>query len=177
LDNAAALAPKDPNVLDYRGRAHSMVAQENYRALSALDPDSWRVHRALGEIAAGPKQWQDAIDEYRKAIEKQPRDSDLYEALGEACQRLSRFDDATRAYEVELKMSPHNAIALFNLGRIQVLNGDPNRGVVLLRQAVEAHVKAAPADYYLVSAWLRLGIRGRRQLRLRNAFRNNRLNR
>ena len=75
-----------------------MVAQENYRALSALDPDSWRVHRALGEIAAGPKQWQDAIDEYRKAIEKQPRDSDLYEALGEACQRLSRFDEVESCY-------------------------------------------------------------------------------
>lgn len=149
LDHAAALSPKDPNVLDYRGRAHALVAQESYRALTELDPDSWRVHRALGEIAAQSKQWQDAIVEYGKAIDKQTQNSDLYEALGEAYQHLSRFDDATRAYEAELKLSPRNAIALFNLGRIQVLNGDPERGVVLLRQAVEAHVKSAPADYYL----------------------------
>jgi Flp pilus assembly protein TadD len=149
LDHAAALSPKDPNVLDYRGRAHALVAQESYRALTELDPDSWRVHRALGEIAAQSKQWQDAIVEYGKAIDKQQQNSDLYEALGEAYQHLSRFDDATRAYEAELKLSPRNAIALFNLGRIQILNGDPERGVVLLRQAVEAHVKTAPADYYL----------------------------
>jgi Flp pilus assembly protein TadD len=149
LDRAAALSPKDANVLDYRGRAHSMVAQESYRALTALDPDSWRVHRALGEIAAESKQWQEAIVEYKKAIEKQNQDSDLYEALGEAYQGLSRFDDATRAYEAELKFSPRNAIALFSLGRIQVLNGDPEKGVALLRQAIEAHVRSAPADYYL----------------------------
>jgi Flp pilus assembly protein TadD len=149
LDRAAVLSPKDPNVLDYRGRAHSLVAQESYRALTALDPDSWRVHRALGEIAAESKQWQNAVVEYQKAIEKQKENPDLYEVLGEAYQHLSRFDEATRAYEAELKLSPRNAIALFNLGRIQVLNGDPTRGVALLRQAVEAHVRSAPADYYL----------------------------
>ena len=149
LDHAASLSPKDPNVLDYRGRAHSLVAQESYRALTALDPDSWRVHRALGEIAAESKQWQIAIAEYQKAIDKQKENPDLYEALGDAYQRLSKFDDATQAYETELKLSPRNAIALFNLGRIQVLNGNPASGVTLLQQAMDAHIKSAPADYYL----------------------------
>jgi cytochrome c-type biogenesis protein CcmH/NrfG len=149
LDRAAALSPKDPNVLDYRGRAHALVAQESYRALSALDPDSWRVHRALGEIAAESKQWQSAIDEYQKAIEKQPKDPDLYEALGETYEHLSRLDDATHAFETELKVSPHNAVALYNLGRIQVLSGEPVRGVQLLRQAMDEHAQPAPAAYYL----------------------------
>jgi tetratricopeptide (TPR) repeat protein len=149
LDRAAALNPKDPNVLDYRGRAHALVAQESYRALSALDPDSWRVHRALGEIASESKQWQDAINEYRRAIEKLATNPDLYESLGEALQHLSRFDEATHAYEEELKLSPHNAIALYNLGRIQVLSGDPKVGVDYLRKAMEQHIKSGPADYYL----------------------------
>lgn len=149
LDHAAALSPKDPNVLDYRGRAHALVAQESYRALTALDPDSWRVHRALGEIAAESKQWQSAVDEYQKAIEKQPRDPDLYEALGETYEHLSRLDDATHAFEEELKVNPNNAVALYNLGRIQVLSGDPARGVQLLRQAIDGHVQPAPAAYYL----------------------------
>jgi len=149
LDHAAALSPKDPNVLDYRGRAHSLVAQESYRALTALDPDSWRVHRALGEIASESQQWQNAIVEYQKAIEKFSTNPDLYESLGEAYQRLSRFDEATKAYEEELKLSPQNIIALYNLGRIQVLNGDPARGVQFLRQAVKQNSSSAPAIYYL----------------------------
>ena len=149
LDRAAAINPKDPSVLDYRGRAHSMVAQESYRALTALDPDSWRVHRALGEIYAESKQQENAIAEYQKAIEKQPSNPDLYEALGEAYEHLSRFDEATHAFETELKVSPRNAIALYNLGRIQVLSGDPARGVQLLRQAIDEHAQLAPAAYYL----------------------------
>jgi tetratricopeptide (TPR) repeat protein len=149
LDRAAALAPKDPNVLDYRGRAHSLVAQESYRALTALDPDSWRVHRALGESYSESKDWENAIAEYRKALEKQPNNPDLYEALGEGYQRLIRFDEASRAYETELKLSPHNPIALYNLGKIQVQSGDARRGVSLLREAAEAHAPPAPTYFYL----------------------------
>jgi cytochrome c-type biogenesis protein CcmH/NrfG len=149
LDRAAALSPKDPNVLDYRGRAHSLVAQDSYRALTALDPDSWRVHRALGEVASESKQHEEAAAEYRKAIEKQSNNPDLYEALGEEYQRLSRFADASSAYESALKLNPQSPIALYNLGKIQVQNGDPSRGVSLLREAVAAHALAAPAYYYL----------------------------
>lgn len=149
LDRAAQLSPKDPNILDSRGRAHALVAQESYRALTALDPDSWRVHRALGEMAAESRQWQTAIDEYQKAIAKSPNNPDLYESLGDAQQRLSHFDDATKAYETELKFTPNNPIALYNLGRIQVLNGDPAKGAALLRQAIENHANSASASYYL----------------------------
>jgi tetratricopeptide (TPR) repeat protein len=149
LDRAAQLNPKDPNVLDYRGRAHSLVAQESYRALTALDPDSWRVHRALGEVYSESRDWQNAVAEYQKAIERQPNDSDLYEALGDSYQRLSRFDDASHAYETELKLSPHSSIALYNLGKIQVERGDAQRGVALLRQAAAISAPAAPIAFYL----------------------------
>jgi tetratricopeptide (TPR) repeat protein len=149
LDRAAALSPKDPNVLDYRGRAHGLVAQESYRALTALDPDSWRVHRALGEIASESQQWLTAITEYQKAIGKSAANPDLYESLGEAYQHLSRFEEATKSYEEEIKLSPHNTVALYNLGRIQVLNGDANLGVQFLRQAVEQNSASAAPAYYL----------------------------
>jgi len=149
LDRAAALSPKDPNILDYRGRAHSLVAQQSYRALTALDPDSWRVHRALGEAYSESRDWQNALDEYRKAIEKQPNNSDLYEALGDTYRRLTRFDEATRAYENELKLSPHNSNALYNLGKIQVERGNAQRGVELLRQAAEGSAPSAQISIYL----------------------------
>jgi len=149
LDRAAALNPKDPNVLDYRGRAHSLVAQESYRALTALDPDSWRVHRALGEIYSESRQWENAIAEYQKAIEKQPNNSDLYEELGDGYQRLGKSDLASHAYETELKLSPRNPVALYNLGKIQVQRGDPQHGVALLRQAADASSPSAPVSFYL----------------------------
>jgi tetratricopeptide (TPR) repeat protein len=149
LDRAAALSPKDPNVLDYRGRAHTQVAEESFRALTALDPDSWRVHRALGEIAVQSKQYEQAIAEYRKALEKQPNDPDLYQVIGDCYQHLSRSDDAAQAYQAQLQISPNSPVALYNLGKIEVQKGDAERGVTLLRKAVETHALAAPTAYYL----------------------------
>lgn len=149
LDKASALAPKDANVLYYKGRAHSQVAEAAYKQLYALDPDSVLVHRALGDTLAGSGQPDKAIAEYEAAIRKQPDNPDLYELLAEQDQKMSRDDAAATAYEQELKLNPHNAIALYNLGMMKVKRGDPAGGVVLLRKAVAEHAAAAPVDFYL----------------------------
>ena len=157
LDRAAALSPNDPNILDYRGQAHMRVAQESYQALAKLDPDSWHVHRALGESFSESGQPEKAIAEYQAAIKKQPRNADLYESLGNGYQKISRFDDAAKAYQQELDLSPNNPIALYNLGKIKVENGDAEAGVALLKQAVAAHASPAPADFYLGLGFAKLG--------------------
>lgn len=149
LDQAEALAPKDANILYLRGRAHSLIAQESYQALYSLDPDSWRVHKALGETYSASRQPEKAVAEFLKAIKKQPENSDLYESLGDEYQKLSRFDDAMKAYEQEVKLDPHNGIALYNLGKIDVERGDPQTGITLLRQAIGAHSSPAPSYFYL----------------------------
>ncbi|HEV2708744.1 MAG TPA: tetratricopeptide repeat protein [Edaphobacter sp.] len=149
LDQAEVLAPKDPNILYLRGRAHSLIAQESYQALYSLDPDSWRVHKALGETYSTSRQPEKAVAEFLKALEKQPANSDLYESLGDEYQKLSRFDDAMKAYEQEVKLDPHNGIALYNLGKIDVERGDPQAGISLLRQAISAHSSPAPSYFYL----------------------------
>ncbi len=149
LDHAAALAPKNAEVLYYRGRAHNLVAEESFTELRELNPDSMLVHRALGETLAASGQPEKAIEEYQAAIQKAPDDADLYEELGEQQQRLARFDAAEATYEEELKLHPNSAIALYNLGKIDVEHGRAAEGVPLLRQAQKAHALPAPTDFYL----------------------------
>lgn len=149
LDRAAALSPNDPNILYLRGRAHSLIAEESYQALYRLDPDSWRVHKALGESYSASGQPEKAVAEFLKAVGKEPTNSDLYESLGDEYQRLSRFDDAMKAYEQEVKLDPNNGIALYNLGKIDVERGDPQAGISLLQQAIRAHSSPAPSYFYL----------------------------
>jgi tetratricopeptide (TPR) repeat protein len=149
LDRAAALDPKNPNILDYRARAHTQVAQECFRDLYNLDPASWRVHRALAEMLAAARRPEDAIAEYKAALVEQPADPDLYEALGDQQQLAGLKADATHAYEQELKLNPHSPAALLNLGKMQVESGDPTVGVQDLEKAIRAQAPAAPAYYYL----------------------------
>jgi tetratricopeptide (TPR) repeat protein len=149
LDEAAKLAPNDVDVLDYRGRAHSLVAAESYTRMRKLDPDSWHVHRALAQNFADMGNPQEAIKEYQAAIAKQSHNPDLYEALGTEYQLMSQFDQAAKAYEQELQLSPNNPIAMYNLGKIDVEHGDPAAGVPLLQKAVPYLQQPAPGYFYL----------------------------
>lgn len=157
LDQAAVLNPKDPQTLYYRARAHMLVAEKVYRELSQLDPDSALVHRGMAESFDVAGQPEKAIAEYELAIKKDPRNSDLYDALADANQRVSRVDAAKLAFQKELELNPHSALALYNLGRIDVERGKPQDGVDLLRRADAAHASPAPTYFYLGLGLAELG--------------------
>jgi tetratricopeptide (TPR) repeat protein len=158
LDKAAQLTPNDLNVLDYRARAHTLVARDSYAAMYKLAPDSWQVHRALGESYAETGKTAEAISEYQTALALQPQNPDLYEALGNAYQKVSKFVEATQAYEQELRLSPNNMVAIYNLGKIAVENQEnPKAGVPLLETVVKNYQHSAPADFYLGLGLVKLG--------------------
>jgi tetratricopeptide (TPR) repeat protein len=157
LDAAKAVNPKDPRILYYCGRAHMLEAEADYRQLSAIDPDSGLVHRGLAENYDMGGQPEKAIAEYEAAVRKEPYNSDLYEALGEANLKMSRREAAIRAYEQALKLNPYSAIALYNLGRLDVEQGKPEQGVALLRKAEAVHASPAPTQFYLGFGLAELG--------------------
>ena len=157
LDHAATLSPKDATILYHSGRAHSLVAENFYKQLYQLDPDSALVHRALAESLAASGQPEKAIAEYEAAIRKQPNNVDLYEFLGEADQKISRNDAAAKAYQQALELNPSSVVALYGLGSMKVLAGKPEEGVPLLRKAEALHARAAPTDFYLGLGLAQLG--------------------
>jgi tetratricopeptide (TPR) repeat protein len=149
LDRAAKIAPENPEILYYQGRAHTRIATNAYKALYQINPDSALVHRALAESLSESGQPAKAIAEFQAALRRQPGNADLYEELGDEDQKVSKFDDAEAAYTHELMLNPHSAIALYNLGKIDVQRGQPAKGVIFLQQAVALHAAAAPAQFYL----------------------------
>ena len=158
LDRAAELAPSDLNVLDYRARAHTLVARDTYAAMYRLAPDSWQVHRALGESYTEAGKTAEAIAEYQTALKMQLQNSDLFEALGSAYQKVSKFGEAEQAYEQELRLSPHNLVALYNLGKIAIENQEnPRAGVPLLEEVAKVYRHSAPTDFYLGLGLVKLG--------------------
>src|SRR5947207_3524092 len=129
LDRAAELSPKDINILDYRGHAHLLVSKDSYARMYALDPNSWRMHRLSAQIYAESNQHKEAIREYQAAIKLAPKQADLYEELGDEYRKDGALDMASTAYKNELKLTPHNCVALDDMGSVLVDQGKAQDGV------------------------------------------------
>ena len=83
------------------------------RALS-LDPLNPRTHRAAGNIAYASRRYADAIPEYRRAIELNPKISNAYASLGDSLMELGNLPEARAAYQ-------HEHSAMFRLRGLAVL--------------------------------------------------------
>ena len=149
FDRAAELDPKDENVLDYRVQAHMAVAKQSYSDLYKLDPTSWRLHRLNAVIEAQALDHKQAIDEYQQAIKLAPKEADLYEGLGWEYRAIGNASQAAQAFAQQLKLTPGNPIAMYNLASAEVENGQEQEATPLLQQVVKIYITPTQADYYL----------------------------
>ena len=149
LDRAAELAPADENVLDYRVQAHMAAARQSYTSLFKLDPTSWRLHRLDAAIDAQALDHPHAVEEYQQAIKLAPTEPELYEGLGWEYRQLGHADLAAKAFAEQLRLTPGNPIAMYNLGSAQVDSGQGSAAVPLLQQVVKIYNHPTGADYYL----------------------------
>lgn len=149
LDRAAELAPTDENILDYRVQAHMAVARQSYTALYQADPTSWRLHRLNAAIDAQASDHVHAAEEYQEAIKLAPKEPELYEGLGWEYRLLGHADLAAKAFAQQLKLTPGNPIAMYNLGSAEVDSGQEAAAIPLLKEVVQIYDRPSGADYYL----------------------------
>lgn len=149
LDRAAELAPTDENVLDYRVQAHLAVAKQSYGQIYKLDPTSWRLHQLNAVIDTQAGDHKHAVEEYQAAIKQSPGQVALYEAMGWEYRALNENALAVKAFTEQLKLSPGNPIAMYNLGSSLAENAQPKEAQPLLEQVVKLYQQPTQADYYL----------------------------
>ncbi len=76
-----------------------------------------------------------AVKNYREALKKVPKDTGLVFTLAQAYTRVGDLESAKREYEKLLEIRRISPRGLFNLGRIYVRTGEPEKGVEVLRKA------------------------------------------
>jgi len=108
--------PDDQNlVLDY---AVAMVAtrrvEDARRVVDmalALDPESRRVLRMHGQVLMMEKKYDEAIDAFRKGIDKYGPDAGYFADLGQACLEAERLSEAEEAFGHVLELQPDSEYA------------------------------------------------------------------
>ena len=83
-----------------RARRYPVARDAIERAL-ALDPLNPRTHRAAGTIAYASRRYADAVTEYRRSLQLNPKMSIARAFLGDALLQMGKIDEAREAYAAE----------------------------------------------------------------------------
>lgn len=111
--NPAALFAKGKQALQ-SGQLSS--AEEDFRAVIALDPKSTAAHVNLGVVYMREKRWDDALAEFRKADSLSPHQPGILLNLGLGHYRKNDFTSAVEPFASALRLSPDSTQARYLLG-------------------------------------------------------------
>lgn len=128
LDEMARKWPNDADVLYLQAKLHMKAFNDATLAMFQRTPASFRVHELSAEIFEVDSRYDEAVAEYRKAIEMNPQAPDLHFRLGRAILLAGHNPDslakATAAFRDELKLNPEDAACEFQLGQIAQVEGN-----------------------------------------------------
>jgi tetratricopeptide (TPR) repeat protein len=96
----------------------SLALLKEQQVVAAAHPEDVEAIRALGDAHFDCSLWEDAISTYREALVMDATDSDLHNALGEACEMANDPGAAERSYREAIALKPSNSTAYFNLGSL-----------------------------------------------------------
>jgi tetratricopeptide (TPR) repeat protein len=141
----ARLYPDDPEVLYHAGRLISNYAYVLTTHLAEVAPTSVWMHQAAGEANESLRNYDAALDDYRKVLALDPDRPGIHYRLGRV--HLARVRPplaaadaealAVQEFEAELRIDPTNADAAYELGELLRKAGDLVRARTLFALAVE----------------------------------------
>jgi tetratricopeptide (TPR) repeat protein len=159
----------DATALYYLSQEDFRGAGEEFRQMAALDPDkagawfklgheyldlaarlayrgarlyrdsAWG-HRFLGDLLFERNRWDDASQEYRKAIGIEPRQPGLHTLLGDCYLRTGKLDDAEAEFRLELQLDSRTELAWLGLANVQLAKGQPSAAL----ESVDKVWKSSP---------------------------------
>jgi len=83
------------------------------------------------------EKYDSAKEYFDKAVKLDPRNSEAYMHLGNACANLQQLDEAMAAFEKILILENNNGKALFNIGNIYLLKNNPVKCIEYYNRADE----------------------------------------
>jgi tetratricopeptide (TPR) repeat protein len=114
--------PTDADVLYVSANYHMKAWNDVIYRMYQKTPASYRVDQLSAEVFETQGKYPEAIAEYRKAVEKNPKAIDLHYRLGRALLLESHdpavLDQARKEFEAELSLNPSDAVAEYQIGLI-----------------------------------------------------------
>lgn len=96
-----------------------LAARLAYRGAHLYPESSWG-HRFLGDLVYERERWQQAVDEYQKALTSAPQQPGLHVAIGQAYLHAGKLEKAEAEFRSELELDPKSEPALLGLASFEL---------------------------------------------------------
>jgi tetratricopeptide (TPR) repeat protein len=107
----------------YVAQGNSAQALKLLREEIAKNPDQLEYRVALANISVNANDYQTAISEYKKVLDKAPRSSDIWLRLGETYRRSGDLTSAAANFKKAQEVAPNNVLAYLQLALLYDTGG------------------------------------------------------
>jgi tetratricopeptide (TPR) repeat protein len=151
---ALVRSPKDVDALYYMSFAARALSQQEYQKLLRVHPESSQVHELLAEAAVRNDNPAVAEDEFKKALQADPRFVEAVVDLAELKRSQSKFEEAITYYTQAAGLAPLSYDVAYGLGACYTYQHDYGQAVTWLNKAIRLVPDSAAAHFALGNALL-----------------------
>ena len=116
LQNYLKRNPKDQATWYLLGKTYLQLSEDALGRITEIDADSMTAHLIAGEVDESMRNYDGALGEYSKAVEKGPNQPGTHYHLGNAFWLQAKWESAEAEFRAELKNDPNNCVTQWKLG-------------------------------------------------------------
>src|SRR5215813_6222191 len=111
LQKLTTMAPDNPEYSYQLGKALSRLSEWSFEQISRVNPNSARLHQALGQEYVIQGKYDRALLAYEQAAAADPRLPEIHLGIAFTLLQLKRFDEALGQINLELALVPESKMA------------------------------------------------------------------
>ncbi|MFZ4795534.1 MAG: tetratricopeptide repeat protein, partial [Blastocatellia bacterium] len=140
------------NLLTLYARAGRIEkAEEEYRAIEALNPNLAESHYNYGVMKAERQDYVMAAAAFRRCLTINPHHPSAHYNLGRIDEIEQRYDEALDHYREAARLEPGNREAGYQLARMQIFKGNLAAAIAALQEVLRPEDEATPRYLYALA--------------------------
>jgi len=158
LNEFVARNPKSQEAWYMLGKTYLQMSEDALKKINEIDPDSVVAHEIAGEIDESMHNYDLALVEFKKAIEKAPNAPGTHMHMGDAFWQMGKWQSAQEEFRAELVNDSNNCIARWKLANaILEANDSSEEAYAELNKVVDRCPTLMQARVDRARALVRLG--------------------
>jgi predicted Zn-dependent protease len=158
LNDYLARNPRSQDAWYLLGKTYLQMSEDALGKINEIDPDSVVAHEIAGEIDESMHNYDLALVEYKKAVDKAPQAPGTHMHMGDAFWHMGKWQSAQTEFRAELTNDPNSCIARWKLAdAILEANDSSDEALSELNRVVERCPTLMQARVDRARALVRMG--------------------